>query len=126
MKALSGGRPYDLAMALDLFAEIHVRDFAAAVAWYEKLFGSPPSFQAHDTEVVWELAEHRSVAVEGLPDKAGYSAVTIFVDDFDERVAAIRARGIEPALEETYGNGVRKTTFHDADGNEFGIGGAPL
>lgn len=112
-------------MALQLFAEIHVRDFAAAVPWYETLFGAPASFQAHDTEVVWELAEHRSVALEGSPDKAGYSEVTIFVDDYDERVAAIRERGIEPALVETYGNGVRKATFRDPEGNEFGIGGPP-
>lgn len=113
-------------MELALFAEIPVRDFAASVPWYVRLFGSPPTFQAHDTEVVWELAANRSVAVEESSDKAGYTQVTVFVDDFDDRVAAIKERGIQPAKEETYGNGVRKTTFRDADGNEIGFGGAPL
>jgi hypothetical protein len=28
--------------------------------------------------------------------------------------------------QETYANGVRKTTFRDPDGNEIGFGGAPL
>ena len=41
-------------------------------------------------------------------------------------VDAIAARGIEPTTRETYGNGVRKVTFHDPDGNEIGFGGAPV
>ena len=41
-------------------------------------------------------------------------------------VNEIAARGIEPAKRETYGNGVRKATYRDADGNEIGFGGAPL
>jgi hypothetical protein len=40
-------------------------------------------------------------------------------------VDAIVARGIEPTKRETYGNGVRKVTFSDPDGNEIGFGGAP-
>jgi hypothetical protein len=51
--------------------------------------------------------------------------VTIFVDDLDARVAAIAARGLEPAARETYRNGVRKVTYRDADANEVGFGGAP-
>lgn len=71
---------------------------------------------AHDTEEVWELAENRSIAVEEQPENAGHGAVTIFVDDLDTVVDGIVARGIEPTKRETYGNGVRKVTFHDPDG----------
>lgn len=39
-------------MAVDLFAGIPVNDYAPALAWYEWLFGSPPSFVASDTEAV--------------------------------------------------------------------------
>ena len=46
-----------------------------------------------------------------------------FVDDLDERVAGISARGIEPAAQERYGNGVRKVIYRDLDGNEIGLGG---
>ena len=111
-------------MALELFAEIHVRDFQAARAWYVRLLGEP-AFVAHATEEVWELAEHRSIAVEQQPEHAGHGAVTLFVDDLDTVVAGIIARGIEPTTRETYGNGVRKVTFHDPDGNEIGFGGGP-
>jgi hypothetical protein len=48
----------------------------------------------------------------------------MFVDDLDERVEGISARGIEPTSRETYGNGVRKVIYRDPDGNEIGLGGA--
>ena len=50
----------------------------------------------------------------------------MFVDDLDKRVQSIRARGIEPASQETGGNGVRKVIYRDPDGNEIGFGGTPL
>ncbi|MDQ7908420.1 hypothetical protein RB614_28220 [Phytohabitans sp. ZYX-F-186] len=31
-------------MAIDLYAGIPVDDYPAALAWYEKLFGTPPTF----------------------------------------------------------------------------------
>ena len=112
-------------MTLHLFAGLRVRDFDAARAWYEQLLGEP-SFFPHDTEAVWTLADERSVYVVQHPEGAGHSVVTLFVDDLDERVAGIAARGIEPTSRETYENGVRKVTYVDADGNEIGWGGAPL
>lgn len=113
-------------MAVDLYAGIPVNDYPAALAWYEKLFGSPPTYIASDTEAVWELAEHRSVAIERRPEHAGHALHTIFVDDFDARLAQIADRGIEPARRETYANGVRHVTYLDPDGNEISFGGAPV
>ncbi|HZX06807.1 hypothetical protein [Kribbella sp.] len=37
-----------------------------------------------------------------------------------------RRAGIEPAVRETYENGVRQATFHDPDGNVISCGGAAL
>jgi len=51
--------------------------------------------------------------------------VTVFVDDLDARVQ-IAGRGIEPVDRETYGNGVRKITYRDGDGDEIGFGGGPV
>ena len=113
------------AMALELFAGIPVTDFKAALSWYEKLLGAPPVFFPNDTEAVWEVAEHRFVYIELLPDRAGHAMHTLIVDDLDTRVAAIAARGLEPAKRETYDNGVRKITYADPDGNEIGFGGVP-
>jgi catechol 2,3-dioxygenase-like lactoylglutathione lyase family enzyme len=112
-------------MAIHLFAGISVRDYAAALAWYERLLGSPPSFFPHETEAVWELAEHRYVFIVQRPDHAGHAAHTIIVDDLGTVMAGIAQRGLEPAEQETYPDGVRKTTYVDPDGNEIGFGGVP-
>jgi catechol 2,3-dioxygenase-like lactoylglutathione lyase family enzyme len=112
-------------MTLDLFAGIPVSDYPAALAWYERLFGGPPAFTPHDAESVWELAEHRYVYVVHLPERAGHAVHLAFVDDLDARVAGIAVRGIEPARQEAYDNGVRKITYRDADGNEIAFGGGP-
>jgi len=70
-------------MPLDLFAGISVTDYAAALEWYDRLFGSPPSFFPNATEAVWELAEHRYVFIEQrtleLLDH-GYALVSTRID----------------------------------------------
>jgi hypothetical protein len=112
-------------MPLALFAGICVSDYEAAKPWYERLLGTEPSFFPHETEAVWELAEHRSLFIVEDARRAGHANPTIFVDDLDSLVSEIASRGIEPAERETYSNGVRKITYRDADGNEIGFGGGP-
>ena len=113
-------------MSLDLFAGVPVSDYEAARPWYERLLGAEPAFLAHATEAVWELAKNRFVYVVEDAENHGGARITLFVEDLEERVEAISSRGIEPAERETYGNGVRKVTYRDADGNEIGFGGPPL
>jgi catechol 2,3-dioxygenase-like lactoylglutathione lyase family enzyme len=113
-------------LQVDLFAGIPVRDYEEALAWYKRFLGSEPSFVPHATEAVWHLAEHRSLFIVERPEHAGHAMHTIFVDDLDAMVAEIAGRGIQPAQQETYSNGVRKATFRDPDGNEIGFGGAAL
>ena len=112
-------------MALYLFAGIAVSDFAAALPWYQKLLGTAPSSFPHDTEAVWELAEGRLVYIVQRPEHAGHAMHTIIVDDLDPLVAETAGRGLEPASQETYGDGVRKTTYVNPDGNEIGFGQVP-
>ena len=51
-------------MTIDLFAGIPVRDYAAAVSWYEQLLGAAPSFLPNDTEAVWyRLTLHTAIGV---------------------------------------------------------------
>jgi catechol 2,3-dioxygenase-like lactoylglutathione lyase family enzyme len=111
--------------SLDLFAGIPVADYAKALKWYERLLGFPPTFFPHDTEAVWELAEHRYLDIVQQPENAGRAMLTLLVGDLDALVAQIADRGIDPAKRETYSNGVFKITYCDADGNEIGFGGAP-
>lgn len=112
-------------MALFLFAGVPVRDFTAAVGWYERLFGTPPSSFPHDTEAVWELAENRLVYIVQRPEHAGHAMHTVIVDDLDTLVAGIAERGLEPAKREAHDNGARKVTYVDPDGNEIGYGAVP-
>lgn len=112
-------------MTVDLFAGIPVRDYAAATAWYERLFGAPPAFLPNDVEAVWEVGEHRYVYIRVAPEHAGHAMHTVFLSEFDAYLARIADRGLTPADVETYDNGVRKATFRDPDGNEIGFGGGP-
>ena len=112
-------------MTVDLFAGVPVTDYQRSLAWYERLLGCGPTFYPNATEAVWELAEHRYLYIEVLPQRAGHSMHTLFVDHLDERVTSIGVRGLEPATQEAYENGVRKVIYRDPDGNEIGFGGAP-
>ena len=112
-------------MDIDVFACLPVTDLARAVAWCDRLLGDVPTFEPNDTEHVWTLAEHRHVYVELLPGDAGHGKITLFVSDFDGFLAAAADRGVTPADEEVYDNGVHKALFRDPDGNEVGVGGVP-
>ena len=113
-------------MTVDLFAGLPVSDYQRALTWYEHLLGSAPAFLPNAREAVWELAAHRYLYIEELPERAGHALLTVFVDDLAERVASIGARGIQPASQETYDNGVRKVIYRDPDGNQIAFGGAPV
>ena len=80
-------------MDVDLYMGIPVTDFAAALAWWERLLGVPPTLVAGDDEAVWDLAEHRSLYIALRPEHAGHAMLSLFVDDLDARVAQIAERG---------------------------------
>lgn len=109
-------------MAVGIFAGIAVNDFRQALDWYERLLGAAPSFYPNDIEAVWELAESRHVYIIQDAARAGGAVGMIWVDDPIAVVADIAERGIEPVDVEKHGD-VWKYVFHDADGNETGIGG---
>ena len=111
---------------MELFAGVAVSDLPRAISWYDRFFGEVESFVPNDTEHVWTVSEHRHVYVDRRPEHAGHAMVTLFVDDFDGFVAAASQRGIHPESRETYENGVRKAIYRDPDGNEVGVGGAPV
>lgn len=109
-------------MAIGIFAGIPVRDYAAAVEWYKRLLGAEPSFYPNDVEAVWQLAEDRFVYIIQDRDRAGGGVGMIWVDDPAGMVAKIAERGLAPDDIEKH-DSVWKYVFHDADGNETGIGG---
>lgn len=113
-------------MDVELFAGVAVSDLERAIGWFDRFLGGAESFAPNDTERVWTVAEYRHVYVELLPEHAGHCMVTLFLEDFEGFTEAAARRGIHPETRETYDNGVRKAIYRDPDGNEVGIGGAPV
>ena len=109
---------------IDLFASMPVKDFGTSLAWYERLFGCPPSFFPNETEAVWQIAEHRWIYVIVAPDRAGGAITTILGDNLDKLIDEIAERGINFEKEENPAQNVRKVMYYDPDGNEIGLGSA--
>jgi len=78
--------PRLLPMAPHLFAGLRVRDFRAALLWYEQLLGEP-SFFANATEAVWTLAENRSIYV--VEHAEGAAELAEVVDQLEQLVFAV-------------------------------------
>jgi predicted enzyme related to lactoylglutathione lyase len=103
------------------FAGLVVVDRDRAAAWYERLFGRPPTFLPNDVEAVWQVADTASVYLLADAERAGRGILTLVVDDLDARVAEIAGRGIFPgAIEDIPGAG-RKSTTTDPDGNAVSL-----
>lgn len=110
-------------MATGIFAGVPVKNFQMALSWYKQLLGAEPTFYPNDVEAVWRLAEDRYVYIIQDTDRAGGAVSMIWLDDPVTVVARIGERGIEPVDLEKHDR-VWKYVFHDADGNETGIGGS--
>ena len=78
----------------------------------------------NEIERTWKLTGESWIYVVTDPERAGRALVTVMVDDLDERLAAIRKRGIEPDEIQEISESVRKAVFIDPDGNQIGIGQA--
>ena len=108
-----------------VFAGVRVSDLAVSADWFERLLGRGASFAPNDTELVWDHSDGGSVFIELSTEGAGFSRVTLFVDDLDDFLGGAAGRGIEPVRRETYDNGVRHATFHDPDGNAISCADMP-
>ena len=106
----------------EVFAGIAVRDRDAAIEFYERLLGAPPTMFPNDDEAAWQLTGSGCLYVLRDAVRAGRAVVTLLVDDLDERLAAAAARGIELGPVETVAGSVRTTWITDPDGNRVQIG----
>jgi catechol 2,3-dioxygenase-like lactoylglutathione lyase family enzyme len=108
-----------------LFAGLPVADIAAASAWYERLLGRPPDMRPHAGEVTWQLAPAGWIYVVADVPRAGSGLVTLIVHDLDATLGELANRGMDAGPVETLGNGVRKATVADPDGNAITFGQVP-
>ena len=104
-----------------LFSGVPVRDFTAARTWYSTFFDREPDVVAHQHEVMWQCAESAWIYVVQDPARAGHAVVALMVADLDAAVADLARRGIEGGPMHPEGDGARKASFTDPDGNEVSL-----
>ena len=100
-----------------LFAGIATARLDAALAWYERLLGRPPDNIPNENEAVWQVTETGLLYVVADAARAGSALLTLIVDDWEERVAALTARGLPAGAIDTAPGLYRKAMFTDPDGN---------
>ena len=104
-----------------LFAGVPVRDFATALTWYSTFFDREPDVVAHEHEVMWRCAEPAWLYIVQDEARAGHAIVALMVADLDGAVADLARRGIEGGPVHPEGDGARKASFTDPDGNEVSL-----
>jgi predicted enzyme related to lactoylglutathione lyase len=102
-----------------LFAGIPVSDFDGAVAWYERCWGRPADVDVNDDEVMWKVTDTAWVYVILAEPRAGKALLAIAVPDLDALIAELGQRGIGAAPIEQVGDGGRKATVTDLEGNQI-------
>jgi predicted enzyme related to lactoylglutathione lyase len=108
-----------------VFAGLAVSRLDAGVEWYERLLGRPPDMLPNEREAAWQVARTASVYVVADADRAGRSAVTMFVDDLDAELEAITRRGIAVGEIEAAPGLPRRVKVSDLDGNTIQLAELP-
>lgn len=108
-----------------VFAGIPVAEFEPALDWYRRLFGQEPDRFPTAEEAVWQLTSTALIYVVADSQRAGSALVTVFVDDFEQRLAALDAAGIAVGQLETIDGRVQRVTIIDPDGNRIAFATLP-
>lgn len=116
---------------LSVMPHLYVADIDRAAAFYRDLLGGTQTFR-HPAEgparhvelklgdTIIALSSHDAVAAEGLPapTRGNPLELTVFCDDTDATVAALRAAGTRVLKEpESHFSGHRRAYVTDPDGN---------
>ncbi len=104
-----------------LFAAMPVGDFATARSWYERFFGRPADVVAHDTEVMWQVADGGWLYIVGDAARAGHGVAALAVSDLDAILAGLAGRGVVAGPPEWQGDAGRKAVVTDPDGNSLSL-----
>ena len=108
-----------------VFAGLALADFPSSRGWYEQLLGRPPDRLPNDNEAVWQLTETGLIYVVADPGRAGHALLALAVDNLDDHLAQLGARGISPGPIETAEGLFRKARVTDPDGNVITLFEAP-
>ena len=64
-----------------VFAGIATAHYAAALPWYERLFGRAPDMLPQDGEAAWQLTETGWIYLVGDAVRAGKGLLTLLADE---------------------------------------------
>ena len=120
LRVLGTGTPS--AMDVEVaFTGVPVSDLAQGRDFFERLLGRPADIEVTDDEVMWRLAESAWLYIVVDAERAGRALVALSVGDLDATLTEVGDRGMGPQPVEQVGEGSRKATVLDADGNTVAL-----
>lgn len=99
-------------------ASVAVKDLAAAVRWYERLFQRAPDTRPMPGLAEWKFEEGGWLQVYLGPERAGGCSVTLVSGSLDEQITALKKMGVDPGrpmVSET----TKAVMVKDPDGNSI-------
>jgi predicted enzyme related to lactoylglutathione lyase len=103
------------------FTGVPVRDLSSGRDFFERIFGRVADVEVAVDEAMWRVAETAWLYVVVDAARAGNGLVALSVADLNATLAELSGRGISPVAVEAVGEGGRKATVLDLDGNAVAI-----
>lgn len=103
------------------FTGVPVSELEAGRGFFERLLGRPADIVVARDEVMWRLSESAWLYVVVDPARSGNALAALSVSDLDAALSELGARGLSADTVEEFGEGARKATLLDADGNTVAI-----
>jgi catechol 2,3-dioxygenase-like lactoylglutathione lyase family enzyme len=101
-----------------VLAVVPVRDFDASVAWYESLFGFPPTnIPMPGILAEWRVTENGWVQMTVAAEHAGTALLNFAVDELEWHLAELESRGLRAGDVQVASKDVRLASIRDRDGN---------
>jgi predicted enzyme related to lactoylglutathione lyase len=105
-----------------VFAGLAVADFDRAIDFYERFFGREADLVPKEGDSAWQAAGQGWVYVVRDAERAGRGLLTLLVDDLEQHVATLAARGIESEPIERIPGVLARTVVTDPEGNTIQLG----
>jgi predicted enzyme related to lactoylglutathione lyase len=103
------------------FTGVPVADLPVGRDYFERIFGRAADVEVAADEVMWRVAATAWLYVVVDPARAGNGLVALSVADLEVTLAELAGRGVTPASLEVVGEGARRATLLDPDGNTVAI-----
>lgn len=105
-----------------IIIQVRTGDFAAGLAWYERLLGRPPDVEAHDDTAGWEVVPYCWLQVAGGGAAPGLGPLRLGTADIEtDRVRVADALGVSVSEIRRIEGVIAWCDFEDPFGNALGL-----